>query len=100
MLGYYQSSLVVEFIVGRFGIESMRGILNDLASAVPLEKAFETHTLPLSKLNSEFRKFARKQAEAYGPVSIGHPSPIRNIRNIAKTPRSGFQRIPSATPPP
>ena len=66
MLGYYQSSLVVEFIIGRFGIEPMRGILNDLASAVPLEKAFETQTLPLSKLNSEFRKFAQKQAETYG----------------------------------
>ena len=67
MLGYYQSSLVVEFMVGRFGIESMRRILNDLASAVPLEKAFATHSLPLSELNSEFTKFARTQAEAYGP---------------------------------
>jgi len=66
MLGYYQSSLVVEFIIGRFGIEAMRGILNDLATAVPLEKAFETHALPLSELNSEFKKFARAQAGAYG----------------------------------
>ncbi len=66
MLGYYQSSLVVEFIVGKFGIESMRGILKELSSGVPMEKAFETHTLPLSKLNSDFKKFARKLAEAYG----------------------------------
>lgn len=66
MLGYYQSSLVVEFIVGRFGFESLRRILNDLASAVPLEKAFATYSLPLSELNSEFEKFARKLAQAYG----------------------------------
>ncbi len=70
MLGYFQSSLVVEFMIERFGIEAMQEILNDLASAVPIEKAFEAHSLPLSELNVEFKKFARAQSEAYGPELI------------------------------
>ncbi len=67
MLGYYQSSLVVEFIIARFGMEAMRGILENLASAVPMEKALEAYTSGLSELNQEFKQFARSQAEAYGP---------------------------------
>ena len=70
MLGYFQSSLVVEFMVERFGIKSMQRILNDLASAVPIEKAFEAHSLPLSQLNAEFEKFVRARSEAYGPDLI------------------------------
>ena len=67
MLGYYQSSLVVEFIIDRFKIEGMRRILNDLSGGISLEKALTSHTLPLSELNSEFKNFARALAGAYGP---------------------------------
>ena len=66
MLGYYQSSLVVEFIIDRFGIEAMREILGDLAAGISLEKSFAAHTLAISELNSDFKKIARAQAAAYG----------------------------------
>jgi tetratricopeptide (TPR) repeat protein len=64
---YYQSSLVVEFLVERFGFDALKGILKDLGEGKEINAAIEARTAAMSKIESEFEAFARKKAEELGP---------------------------------
>ncbi|MEN6427094.1 MAG: tetratricopeptide repeat protein [Phycisphaerales bacterium] len=60
---YYQSALVVEFLVERFGFESIKAILVDLAQGGQINTAIARHAGPIEEIEKEFDAFARKQAE-------------------------------------
>jgi tetratricopeptide (TPR) repeat protein len=47
---YYESSLVVEFLVQRFGLASLKAILADLAKGDPINAAIAKHAGPLDKI--------------------------------------------------
>lgn len=64
---YFQSSLVVEFLVERYGLESLRALLCDLGEGAWINDALEAHAAPLGELEPAFAAFAREQAEAFGP---------------------------------
>ena len=64
---YYESSLVVEFIVQRFGIEHLKAILRDLGQGLEINQAIATNTAPIEKLEEDFAKFARERAEQLAP---------------------------------
>jgi len=64
---YYESSLVVEFIVQRFGLESMKAILHDLGQGVEINQAIEHHTIAIARLEKDFAGFARERAESLAP---------------------------------
>lgn len=83
---YYQSSLVIEFLVERFGFDSIKAILADLARGEKINAALVKHAGPrgegvpplsspshenkeqgqdaLATIEKEFDAFARKRAEA------------------------------------
>lgn len=65
--GYYHASVAAEFIVRRFGIDAMRGLLADLAAGKRFEDALAKRTMPVSKLEAAFREHAKQAAESYGP---------------------------------
>jgi tetratricopeptide (TPR) repeat protein len=64
---YYESSLVVEFLVQRYGLESLKAVLHDLRDGVEINKAIENHSAPMSQFESEFASFARQRALALAP---------------------------------
>lgn len=64
---YYQSSLVVEFLVQKFGPECVTKILRDLRDKVFINEAIERHTAPLATLEKDFAAYAKERAEALGP---------------------------------
>jgi tetratricopeptide (TPR) repeat protein len=64
---YFQSSLVVEFLIDRFGIERFQAILHDLGRGTNINSAIETHTKQMSDLEEEFARHARKLARKIGP---------------------------------
>jgi tetratricopeptide (TPR) repeat protein len=64
---YYESSLVVEFIVQQYGLESLKAILADLASGEEINSVISRRTGPLSKIEKLFEKFARRRAENLAP---------------------------------
>lgn len=64
---YYQSSLVVEFLVERFGLDSIKAILADLADGEEINAAIARHTAPLAQIEKQFEAFARKRAEELAP---------------------------------
>jgi tetratricopeptide (TPR) repeat protein len=64
---YYQSSLVVEFLIERYGAEKLQTILSDLGDGLEINEALLRHTAPLGQLDMDFVAFARARAEALAP---------------------------------
>lgn len=64
---YYQSCLVVEFLVGRYGLDSLKQILVDLGQGVEINEAIASHTAPMETIETEFVEYAKAKAEALGP---------------------------------
>lgn len=64
---YYQSSLVVQFIIERFGFKNLVAILRDLGAGVEINTAITKHTVALTTLEKDFEAYARKLALSLGP---------------------------------
>ena len=64
---YFESSLVVEYLIERFGIESLRALLADLGDGMAINEALIRHTVPLGRLDADFATYARERAEALAP---------------------------------
>jgi len=79
---YYESSLVVEFIVKNYGYESLKEILSDLADGEDIQRAITRHTDSMEKMEKEFADFAKKRAEDLAPdVDWEQPEEIQLIAN-------------------
>ncbi len=61
---YYESALVVEFLVDNYGLETLKRILDDLAEDMPINVALEQHVDALDLLDERFFEFARGRAES------------------------------------
>lgn len=64
---YYESSMVVEYLIDQFGFEALRLILNDLRVGIPMNVAIERHTKTLGELEQEFASYLKQQAEDFAP---------------------------------
>ncbi len=64
---YFEASLAVEFLVQRFGLESLKAILRDLGTGMEINNALQKHTVPIEKLDEEFSAFAIKRANELAP---------------------------------
>jgi tetratricopeptide (TPR) repeat protein len=67
MFAYYQSSLVVELIVQRWGAAALKAVLRDLGAGVEINAALAAHTAPMAELEKAYESFARAKAQALGP---------------------------------
>ena len=74
---YYQSSIVVEYLVKNFGEECISNILHDLGQGVFINIAIEQHAAPLAKLQEGFTVFATGLAKAFAPeADLAKPNPL------------------------
>jgi tetratricopeptide (TPR) repeat protein len=64
---YYESSLVVEFLVERDGLDGLKLILHDLGEGREINETIAAHTEPMEKLERDFATFARERAEQLAP---------------------------------
>jgi tetratricopeptide (TPR) repeat protein len=82
---YYQSSLVVEFLLGKFGFDKLKAILRDLGDGANINDAIPKHTAPMPQVEKEFAAFARAKAEALGP-GLDWKKPERAERAMSRYP--------------
>ena len=61
---YYQSSLVVEFVVEKFGLDTLKKILAELGDGQEINQALGASTLPLPELEKQFTAFAMARAQS------------------------------------
>ncbi len=64
---YLESSLVVEYLVSRHGIEQLGAILRDLRDGTEINAALARHTVPLEELEEGFAVYAKAQAGQLAP---------------------------------
>lgn len=64
---YFQSSLVVEYLVEKHGIETLKKILDDLGTGITINDTLGRHTGSIEVLNQGFVEFARQKARAMAP---------------------------------
>jgi len=64
---YYESSLVVEFIVQQFGFDALKKILGDLGGGEEVYHSIARNTAPLPEMEKQFAAFARAKAEQLAP---------------------------------
>lgn len=64
---YFESSLVVEYLVERYGPVAIERILLDLADDVPINQCLARHTEQIDQLDADFAAYARAKATAYAP---------------------------------
>lgn len=65
-LAYYQSSLVVEYLIEQHGLDALRRVLDDLAIGMPINEALQRHIGSLEVVDRQFEEFARQRAQRYG----------------------------------
>lgn len=66
MFAYFESSLVIEHIVDKHGLDALLKVLDDLAVGMHVNEALARHTVPLKQLEEEFDAYARGLAKDYG----------------------------------
>ena len=93
---YYEACLVVEFLVKRFGLESLKSILHDLGEGTEINRAIEQRTISMQQLEKDFATFARERAENLAPgldfekPSLKHPVAGNSGITESKTNSSGW----------
>jgi predicted Zn-dependent protease len=64
---YFESSLVVDFLIAKYGLETLQRILVDLGVGMPINDALSRYAGSLATLDQEFADFIRKKAESHAP---------------------------------
>lgn len=80
---YYESALVVEFLVGRFGFDRLLAILQDLGRGADINEAIAQHTAPMPQFEQDFAAFARARANNFGRNLDWH-KPVRAGEHSAR----------------
>jgi tetratricopeptide (TPR) repeat protein len=73
---YLESSLVVEYIISRHGIDRLRGVLRDLRTGTTINEALAKNIAPLETLEKEFKDYAHDAAKQMAPdMNFDKPPP-------------------------
>ncbi len=63
---YFESSLVIEFLIEKHGLEKLKSVLVDLGDGIPINDALARHTGSLDKLDAQFDDYAKDVAKSFG----------------------------------
>jgi tetratricopeptide (TPR) repeat protein len=66
---YFESSLVVQFLVERYGLDTLRAILVDLGNGMTINDSLTRQTGAIEELDAAFAEYARSQAEGMAPAA-------------------------------
>ena len=64
---YFESYMVVDFLVHEYGMDTLKKVLTDLGKGEEINKALGAHTKDIDDLEGDFEKFARAKAEKFAP---------------------------------
>ncbi len=65
---YFESALAVEFLIKRFGLPALQGILDDLGEGKSMNEILPGRTkMSLDQLDHDFTEFARQRAKSVAP---------------------------------
>ncbi len=77
---YFESSLVVEYWIEKYGMNAMRRLLEDLAIGMPASEALKRAPGSLDLLDSEFHDYVMALAAKYGQgVDFDKADPVEKV---------------------
>ncbi|MDR3401298.1 MAG: peptidase MA family metallohydrolase [Chthoniobacter sp.] len=81
---YYESSLVVEWLVEHWGLEKVKALLADLARGVEINTALAAHFAPIAQLDADFAAHATELAKNTGPKLDWTPPPAADFASAKR----------------
>jgi len=69
MFAYYESSQVVEYLIEKFGLEKLLGVLRDLAAGKRINDALEANVGELDGIEKGFTQFITAKAKGFGALA-------------------------------
>ncbi|MFC1765070.1 peptidase MA family metallohydrolase [Planctomycetota bacterium] len=73
---YYESALVVAFLVDRFGLDSLKTILRHLGTGGDVNDLISRYTLPMEDLEQQFEAFVQQRVRDMAPkINWDRPVP-------------------------
>ena len=63
---YYESSLVIEYLIEKHGLDALKQVLVDLSDGLQINDALTRNVGSLEKLDVEFTEYAHKHANSFG----------------------------------
>lgn len=98
---YYESSLVVQFIVERFGFPKLLAILRDLGTGAEINQTIAKHTVAMNTLEKDFALYAKQVAKRMGPkldwerpgLGVGESVARRTGARLTPTPTQQVARV-------
>ena len=94
---YFESALVVEYLVEKHGLEALKKILVELAQDTPINVALDHHAGGLAALDKQFAQFARQRAEALAPEADWEPVDLPGDASV-ETVRHFVDQHPKSLP--
>lgn len=82
MFAYYQSAMVVDFLISKYGQDAFNSILRELAKGTPINAAIAAYTEKMEALEEHFVTFAQEKANAYGSDLIWSEVPDLETRDL------------------
>jgi tetratricopeptide (TPR) repeat protein len=67
IFAYYQSYLVVDYLISTYGFEPLQKMLRDLGDGTDINVALAAHFAPMDELDETFADYARDLAQAFAP---------------------------------
>ena len=64
---YFESALVVEYLIEKHKLDSLKAILEDLSLGTPINDALRRHAAPLKFLDKDFKEFAIAKTKEFAP---------------------------------
>ncbi len=66
---YFESSLVVEYLIDKHGLRRLREILDSLGDGLSMQASFERSIGSMERLDVEFAEYARNRARSFAPLA-------------------------------
>ncbi|MFM8584743.1 MAG: peptidase MA family metallohydrolase, partial [Planctomycetaceae bacterium] len=88
---YFESSLVVEWLVERYGFEALLSLLDDLGRGLSLDDALTRLGGSVAEVDAGFATYARQRAEQFAPdtdwttTELPDPPTIQNLATFLNT---------------
>ena len=64
---YYESSLVVRYVIEKYGLDMLKRVLTDLSIGMPINESLTRYVGSLGQLDHDFTRYAREYVASIGP---------------------------------
>jgi predicted Zn-dependent protease len=102
---YYESSLVVQFLISHYGFDHLTALLHSLGDGMLMDDALAKNFAPLTQLDEQFAQYANDLAAKYAPAWDFTPphadaDTLAALATLLPTDAANKITEAAATPPP